>query len=182
MLRVEDHTSRTPLFSKNVKALDKITPEIRYDIAPSVQLIARDSFVADTSNKIEQLQASIRLISRDLGQVAGKVGELQENATQETRWQAFDAAEKRNRQDKLDEALRSCRELKARIDKIEWRGNGDYHAYTSFEAVSRKLAELENYKEEARRVERSLTLRAWLLCGAIGSAALILVLANALMT
>ncbi len=183
MLRVEDRTSRAPLFSKNLKPVDKATtPEIRYDVAPSVQLIARDSFVAETSNKIEQLQASIRLMSRDLSHLANSVTDLQQNAAQEHRWQNFDAAEKRNRQDKLEEALRNCRELKARIDRIEARGNGNYHAYTSFEAVSRKLTELEDYKEEAHRVERSLTLRAWLLCGSMGLAAMVLVLANAIMT
>jgi hypothetical protein len=46
--------------------------------------------------------------------------------------------------------------------------------------VSRKFAELETFRDEARRIERTLTLKTWLLCGAIGAAALVIVLANAL--
>ena len=42
MLRVEERRGRPSLLSK--AAVDKTTPEIRYDIAPSVPLIARDSF------------------------------------------------------------------------------------------------------------------------------------------
>ena len=77
MLRVEERRGRPTLLSK--AAVDKTAPEIRYDIAPSVPLIARDSFVAETAGKIEQLQATVRLMSRDLGQLASKVAELQEN-------------------------------------------------------------------------------------------------------
>ena len=81
MLRVEERRGRPTLLSK--AAVDKTTPEIRYDIAPSVPLIARDSFVAETASKIEQLQATVRLMSRDLGQLASKVAELQETSAQE---------------------------------------------------------------------------------------------------
>ena len=84
MLRVEERRNgRPPLLSK--AAADRTTPEIRYDIAPSVQLIARDSFVAETAGKIEQLQATVRLMSRDLGQIAGKVADLQATAEQDQR-------------------------------------------------------------------------------------------------
>ena len=36
--------------------------------------------------------------------------------------------------------VRGFRDLKARLDRMEARSGGDYHAYNSFEAVSRKLA------------------------------------------
>ena len=80
----------------------------------------------------------------------------------------------------FEELLRGCRDLKARFDRIEARTGGDFHAYNSFEAVSRKIAELETFRDEARRIERTLTLKAWLLCAAIGAAALVIVLANAM--
>jgi len=140
-------------------AADRTTPEIRYDIAPSVQLIARDSFVAETASKIEQLQAT---------------------AEQDLRWQTFQKGEKRSKEAKLEELVRSCRDLKARFDRIEARSGGDFHAYNSFEAVSRKISELETFRDEARRIERTLTLKAWLLCAAVGAAALVIVLANAM--
>ncbi len=178
MLRVEERRGRPSLLSK--AAADRIAPEIRYDIAPSVPLIARDSFVAETAGKIEQLQATVRLMSRDLGQLASKVAELQEASEQDQRWQAFQQNEKRSKQSKLDELLRGCRDLKSRLDKIEQRTGGDYHAYNSFEAVSRKLAELETFRDESRRLERSMMMRAWVLFGAVSVTAIVVVLANVL--
>src|SRR5262245_44977238 len=85
VLRVEERRIRSPLLSK--AAVDKTAPEIRYDTAPSVQLIARDSYVAETASKIEQLHATVRLMSRDLGQLAATVSSLQQAAEQDQRWQ-----------------------------------------------------------------------------------------------
>ena len=178
MLRVEERRNRPSLLSK--AAADRIAPEIRYDIAPSVPLIARDSFVAETAGKIEQLQATVRLMSRDLGQLASKVAQLQDASEQDQRWQAFQQNEKRSKQSKLDELLRGCRDLKSRLDKIEQSAGGDYHAYNSFEAVSRKLAELETFRDESRRLERSMMMRAWVLFGAVSVTAIAVVLANVL--
>lgn len=178
MLRVEERRGRSPLLSK--AAVDKTIPEIRYEIGSTVPLIARDSYVAETASKIEQLQATMRLMSRDLAQLAAKVADLQQAAEQDQRWQSFQMSEKRSKETKLDELLRGCRDLKGRLDRIEARSSGDFHAYNSFEAVSRKLAEFETFRDEARRIERTLTLKAWLLCAAVGAAALVIVLANAL--
>jgi hypothetical protein len=178
VLRVEERRNRPSLLSK--AAADRVAPEIRYDIAPSVPLIARDSFVAETAGKIEQLQATVRLMSRDLGQLASKVAQLQEASEQDQRWQAFQQNEKRSKQSKLDELLRGCRDLKSRLDKIEQGTGGDYHAYNSFEAVSRKLAELETFRDESRRIERSMMMRAWVLFGAVSVTAIVVVLANVL--
>jgi hypothetical protein len=178
VLRVEERRNRPSLLSK--AAADRIAPEIRYDIAPSVPLIARDSFVAETAGKIEQLQATVRLMSRDLGQLASKVAQLQDASEQDQRWQAFQQNEKRSKQSKLDELLRGCRDLKSRLDKIEQSAGGDYHAYNSFEAVSRKLAELETFRDESRRLERSMMMRAWVLFAAVSVTSIAVVLANVL--
>lgn len=178
MLRVEDGRGRPSLLSKG--AVEKTGPEIRFDVAPSVPLIARDSFVAETASKIEQQQATLRLMARDLGHVAAKVDELEALAEQERRLKTFQKSERHSKEVKLDELLRGCRDLKARLDRMEARSSGDFHAYTSFEAVSRKLAELDTFREDAKRMERTLTLKTWLLTGAVGASALVIVLANAL--
>lgn len=180
-LRIDDHerfTSSLPSLSRT--AVEKAAVNPRFDTAPAVPLIARDSFVAETANKIEQVQATLRLLSRDVGELSSKVAELQATAAQDHRWSAFKHSEERSKEAKLDETLRCCRDLKARLDRIEPRTCGDYHAYNSFEAVSRKLAELEHFKDEAQRVERSVTLRAWLFSAALVVAATIIVASNVL--
>jgi len=55
------------------------------------------------------------------------------------------------KENKLEDVARICRDLKARLDRIEAHATGDYHAYNSFEAVSRKLGELERQRRTARR-------------------------------
>ena len=168
-----DYTGSAQLLSKGVG--ERTTPLVRLDSAPAVQLIARDNYVVETATKIEQMQASIRLLGRDVSELANKVGALQDTAAQDHRWHAFQDNERRARETKFDETLRVCRDLKARLDRIEPRAGGDYHAYNSFEAVSRKLAELEQYRANAERVERKVTLRAWLFCGALVLASSIIV-------
>ena len=172
MLRVDDRKNLSSPFPLIAKAApEKSTGLQRLDPAPSVPLIARDSYVAETATRIDQLQATVRMLTRDLGQLAGKVAELQDTASQEHRWYAFQQNEKRSRDGKLDETVRGCRDLKARLDKIEARSGGDYHAYNSFEAVSHKLAELERSRGEGQRTGRGDTFRAWLLSAAMVSAA-----------
>jgi len=122
---------------------------------------ARDSFVAETATKIEQLQAAVQLVMRGVEGLTGKVAGLEDAGALEDRWYAFHQSEKRSRESKLDEAVRCCRDLKARLDRIEARSGGDYHAYNSFEAVSRKLGELE--RSTNQRAKRKDVLRACLL-------------------
>jgi Mg2+ and Co2+ transporter CorA len=182
VLRVNERksiSSSIALISQS--GLEKISTIPRLvEAGPSVPLIARDAFVVETATKIDQLQATIRLLARDVDALASKVSELEHGANQDQRWFAFQQGEKRIREAKLDEMLRRFRNLKARLDKMDARSNGDYHAYNSFEAVSRKLAEFENFKDEARRIERSMMLRAWVLFGAVSVAAVVVVLANVL--
>jgi hypothetical protein len=176
VLRVDERkgfSSQLALLSRG--ELDKAASAPPLDAGPAVQLIARDSFVAETASKIEQMQATIRLLTRDVGELAGKVAGLQDTTDQEHRWYAFQQSERRTREARLEEMVRCCRDLKARLDRIEGRSAGNYHAYNSFEAVSRKLAELEHFRDEAQRVERNVTLRAWLFCGALLLAAAIVV-------
>ena len=176
MLRVDERkgfASQLALLSGS--ELEKAATSQRLDAGAAVPLIARDSFVAETATKIEQMQATIRLLSREVGELTRKVSDLHDIAAQDHRWHAFQQSERRTREAKLEEIVRCCRDLKARLDRIEGRSAGNYHAYNSFEAVSRKLAELEHFRDDAQRVERNVTLRAWLFCGALLLAAGIVV-------
>lgn len=134
-------------------------------------MIARDAFVAETALKIEQLHAMLRLVMRDVSQLGTKVAELQEVTAQDNRAYVYQQSEKRSRDSKLDEMVRCFRDLKARLDRMEARSGGDYHAYNTFEAVSRKLAEIEKAQEKEQHSRRGDTLRACLLAAAIVTAA-----------
>ena len=122
----------------------------------------------------------MRLMSRDLGQLAAKSGRAAGEVRPGPALAQLPARREAQQEAKLDELLRGSRDLKSRLDKIEQRSGGDYHAYNSFEAVSRKLAEFETFREDAKRIERSMALRAWVLFGAVSIAAVAVVLANAL--
>ena len=180
MLRVDDPMELAALVSPLVKSPpEKLSPLQRHEVAPAIALSARDSrdsFVAETALKIDQLQASVRILTRDVGQLAGKLAELQESTAQEGRSYAYHQAEKRARDAKLEEMVCRFRDLKARLDRIEARTGGDYHAYNSFEAVSRKLAEIERSAEDAKHSKRGDTLRACLIASAMIAAAGIIAL------
>jgi hypothetical protein len=181
VLRVDSRkgfSSSLPLLSGS--GLVKVGTSQRLDSAPAVPLIARDAFVAETATKIEQLEGTVQLLVRDVNALVTKVAGLQDASDAEHRLYAFQQNAKHAREAKLDETLRRCHDLKARLDRMDARSDGNYHAYTSFEAVSRKLAELESFREEAQRVERNVTLRAWLFCSALVLAAAIIVASNVL--
>jgi len=118
---------------------------------PAISTSERDSFVAETAVKFDQLQASHRLLAREVADLANRLAELQEVAGQDHRLHAFQQSEYRAKEGKLEDVARMCRDLKARIDRIEAHGDSDYHAYNSFAAVSRKLAELERPRRNTRR-------------------------------
>ena len=128
---------------KAVPAQEIIDPPI----APS----ERDGFIAETAVKLDQLQASQRVLSREVAELVSRVTKIEEVAGQDHRLHAFQQGQQRSKGDAVDDVARVCRDLKARLDRIEVRSNGDYHAYNSFEAVSRKLGELERPRRTARR-------------------------------
>ena len=131
-----------------------------HDIDPPVSTSERDGFIAETAVQLDQLQASILVLQRAVADLAGRravddladrLTKIEEVAGQDHRLHAFLQVQQRARDDKLDEVVRMCRDLKARLDRIEARSAGDYHAYTTFEAVSRKLGELERPRRAERR-------------------------------
>lgn len=181
MLRVDDRKGFESLFPTLVRGPEQIQKPVvlqRPQPAPSVPLIARDAYVAETASQIEALQASLRLLNRDVGRITDKMGEIERTADQDHRWLAFERSEKKAKQVKLDDVVRTCRELKARLDRIEANNRGNYHAYHSFEAVSRKLGELDDFRTEAKRFERTVIWRARLLCGLVTASFLIVLLSG----
>ena len=135
-------------------------PVAPHDIDPPVSTSERDGFIAETAVQLDQLQASILVLQRAVAgladrravdDLADRLMKIEEVAGQDHRLHAFLQVQQRTRDDKLDEVVRMCRDLKARLDRIEARSAGDYHAYTTFEAVSRKLGELERPRRAERR-------------------------------
>lgn len=182
MLRVDDRNGFSLLFPRLVRGgpEPKEKPPVvqRSEPGPAVPLIARDAFVAETSGKLEQIQATLRLLGRDVDRLTDKVTEIERTADQDHRWLAFERSEKQAKQVKLEDAVRCCRDLKARLDRIETQTGGNHHAYHSFEAVSRKLGQLDDFRAEAKRAERTVVWRARLLCGLIAASFLIVMLSG----
>ena len=166
----------TPLPSRSSESSGK-EGELHNQKATAQSLEAgseRDNFIAETAIKIDRLQESNRLLVSDVGELVVKVAALQEACALEDRWYGFHQAEKRVGESKLDEMVRHYRDLKVRLDKVEARPGGNYHAYRNFEEVSRKLGELERSSEEAKQIGRKAVFRAWLFCGALLAAAAIM--------
>ena len=120
----------------------------------------RDGSMAESAVELDQLQASVLVLQRAIADLADRravadladrLTKIEEVAGQDHRLHAFLQVQQHSKDDKLDEVVRMCRDLKARLDRIEARSSGDYHAYTTFEAVSRKLRELERSRQAARR-------------------------------
>ncbi len=98
---------------------------------PAISTPERDSFVAETAVKFDQLQASHRRLAREVSELANRVSEVQEVAEQDHRLHAFQQNEYRAKETKFAEVVRAHRDIKARLDRIEAHADGDYHATTA---------------------------------------------------
>lgn len=135
--------------------------------APSVPLIARDAFVAELLSKIEKMQAEISGLRSEMSAAKTELAALREDGDQGRRLQRFLESEQRSRTTRADEMLRRCRDLQARLDRIDGRSSGDYHAFMSFEAISKRLTELGENDRKFRDVERRLRQGTWLFCASV---------------
>lgn len=135
--------------------------------APSVPLISRDAFVTETSIKLEQVQVELRALRREVDALNGRIGELRKDTDQTQRFYTYLDGEQRAKAGKIDDVARRFGALKDRVDKIDGRSSGDYHAYSSFEAVSRRLTELGAIERSFRAQERQLKLSAGLFCASL---------------
>ncbi|HRQ28250.1 hypothetical protein [Hyphomicrobium sp.] len=134
---------------------------------PAVQLIARDTFVAETSIKLEQLVIEVKSLGRDLQLVKGDISELRDEAARSQRFSEFIDREYKSRASKLDELSRRFDYLKSRFDAIDGNSKGDYQAFRDFESVSRRLTELGAVERSFRDVSKRLKISAALFLASI---------------
>ena len=139
----------------------------RLGAAPAVQLIARDAFVSDMAIKLDQLHIEIGGLARELGSVKAKMAELRDDSDRNYRFSAFQETGQRANAAKLDEALRRCKDLRERVEKIDGKSGGNYHGYNSLESVSIRLTELGALERQFRDVDRKLKLSAGIFCASV---------------
>jgi septal ring factor EnvC (AmiA/AmiB activator) len=131
------------------------------DRAPSgaaVQLIARDTFVAETAVKLDQVGLEMKSLARELQLIKSDMAELRDEASRSYRFSEFIDREHKSRTAKLEELSRRFDYLKSRFDAIDGNSKGDYHAFQNFEQVSRRLTELGALEREFRDVSWKLKL------------------------
>ncbi|MFA5948911.1 MAG: hypothetical protein WC807_01365 [Hyphomicrobium sp.] len=142
---------------------------------PKVQLLARDTSVAEVALKIEHVHRDMKSLMHEIGLMKGDIAELREECIRNGRVAIFQEKELRLRSGSLDEVQRRVSDCKARLDVLDARRDGNYNAYNSFEAVSRELTELVELKRKFREVDRRLRLSAYFFCGSVLAWAIVLV-------
>ncbi len=136
---------------------------------PSTALLtARDTFVASTAVKLEHLQAIVVRLEREAEETKALVSDLAETVEQNHRFYTFQQNEKRMKELRVDELLRCCKEIKARIDRIEGRDQPVVNfRETTFEAVNKRLSELAQNQTRLERASLAVRRNALLLLGGI---------------
>lgn len=130
---------------------------------------ARDGFIADTAIRLDRLQAKIERLESQNEAFRRQVGALNEDSQQAARFQAFEESLRNSREYKIDEVLRSVKEVKARLDAIEGpRSAYGGLTYKTFEAIDQKLTELHSFQVRMRMLERSVRVNAVLFCASLG--------------
>ena len=147
------------LFEK--QAFERASP------GPAVQLIARDTFVAETSIKLEEVVTEVKALGRELQLVKGDISELRDEAARSQRFSEFIDREYKSRASKLDELSRRFDYLKSRFDAIDGNSKGDYQAFRDFESVSRRLTELGAVERSFRDVSKRLKISAALFLASV---------------
>jgi hypothetical protein len=125
---------------------------------PAVQLIARDAFVSDTAIKLDQMLIEMKSLGRELQLVKSDIAELRDDSARGYRFSEFLEREHKLRAAKLDELCRRFDYLKTRVDAVDGNSKGDFHAYQTFDAVSRRLTELGSLEREFHQTSWNLKL------------------------
>lgn len=133
----------------------------------AVQLIARDAFVAETAVKLDQLALEMKSLARELQLVKGDIAELRDGASRSYRFSEFLDREHKTRSAKVEDLARRFDYLKSRFDAIDGNSKGDYHAFQTFEAVSRRLTELGSLEREFRDVSFKLKVSVAVFAGSL---------------
>ena len=119
--------------------------------------LGRDGFVAETAVQFDRVQASIARLERELEKSRQLIAEMAEEAGRTRRLQSFDDTLKNSRDYKLSDMQRGVRDLKARLDAIEGEKSAFVGlTYKSFEAIDKKLTELNVMQCQVARAEASV--------------------------
>lgn len=124
----------------------------------AVPLISRDAFVAETAVKLEQMLIEMKTLGRELQLVKSDIAELRDESVRSYRFSEFLEREHKTRAAKLDELARRFDYLKSRFDAVDGNSKGDFQAFRTLEAVSRRLTELGSIEREFRDVAWKLKL------------------------
>jgi chromosome segregation ATPase len=139
----------------------------RIAAAQSGPLIARDTFVANMAIKLDQVRSELGSLKQQIEKIGVNISELREDAERNDRFSVFQESQQRSKAEKLDSLSRQFLSMQKRLDCIEGSRSGDYHAFTSFEAISKKMIELDSLQREFRGVHRNLKISAGLFCGSV---------------
>jgi hypothetical protein len=119
--------------------------------------LGRDGFVAETAVHFDRVQASITRLERELEKSRQLIAEMAEEAGRTRRFQSFEDTLKNSREYKLGDLQRGLRDLKVRLDAIEGeRSTFAGLTYKSFEAIDKKLTELNAMQGLVARAETSV--------------------------
>lgn len=133
--------------------------------------LGRDGFVAETAVQFDRVQASIARLERELEKSRQLIAETAEEAGRTRRFQSFEDTLKNSRDYKLGDLQRGMRDLKVRLDAIEGeRSTFAGLTYKSFEAIDKKLTELNVMQGLVARAEMSVRRSTMLLIAAAACA------------
>jgi hypothetical protein len=119
--------------------------------------LGRDGFVAETAVQFDRVQASVARLERELEKSRQLIAEMAEEAGRTRRFQSFEDTLKNSRDYKLGDLQRGLRDLKVRLDAIEGeRSTFAGLTYKSFEAIDKKLTELNAMQGLVARAETSV--------------------------
>lgn len=118
--------------------------------------------------RLDRLDASLAELKSDLDLARSGLALLADSAAQAQRMRSFEESLRNSREYKIEEILRSTREVKDRLDKAE----GDRAKYaalpiTTWEALNTKITELSEMAHRAERAEWRAKFAAFLFGGSL---------------
>jgi hypothetical protein len=124
----------------------------------------RDGFIADTAIRLDRLETAVERLQRDGELMRNALDALVDHAEQTKRLRAFEESLRNSREYKIEEMVRTSRDLKSRLDRME----GDKSSFaalplTTWDAVNRRLQELTTLSGQIEASERRVRYNAYML-------------------
>ena len=128
----------------------------------------RGGMLCENSNSIFPQALRFRQRTRTARRsVRGSTSEMQGDLEGNRRFLAFQDGEQRARNTKLEDLQRKLKSIKARVDAIDGKCQGDFQSFESLDSISRRITELGSLQRDFRSVERKLRWSAGLFCGSV---------------